>query len=89
MYAKDAITKTESALYKYDLKERADWDSVEKDNNNREQLREYYMRNVYTTMSISYYNLGVEHEHLNEYSHSLDAFNKALQIIQEKLRAEQ
>lgn len=47
------------------------------------------MRNVFTTMSISYYNLGVEHEHLNEYTHSLDAFNKALQIIQEKLRAEQ
>ena len=36
-------------------------------------------------MAISLYNLGVEHEYLNEYNLSLEAFNKALSVIKEKL----
>jgi tetratricopeptide (TPR) repeat protein len=34
--------------------------------------------NSYTTIAISYYNLGVEHEHLNEFDKAIEAFNKAL-----------
>lgn len=36
-------------------------------------------------MTIALYNIGVEHEHLNEYSKSLEYFNKALYISQGKL----
>ena len=36
-------------------------------------------------MSIALYNIGVEHEYLNEYSKSIEFFNKALYISQERL----
>jgi hypothetical protein len=33
---------------------------------------------VHTTLVIALYNIGVEHEHLNEYGFAADFFNKAL-----------
>jgi hypothetical protein len=43
------------------------------------------MKNVYTTMVIALYNLGVEHEHLHEYSQSLDYFTRANRFNMEYL----
>lgn len=47
--------------------------------------RASYLKNVYTTMIIANYNLGVEHEHLHEYALSMDYFNKAQQLNREQL----
>ncbi|CDW76388.1 tpr domain containing protein [Stylonychia lemnae] len=47
--------------------------------------RDSYVRNVYTTMTIALYNLGVEHEYLNEYSQAIEYFNRAQYITQEIL----
>lgn len=36
-------------------------------------------------MAIALYNLGVEHEYLNEYNQAIERFNRASYIIQEIL----
>lgn len=36
-------------------------------------------------MTIALYNMGVEHEYLNEYSQALENFNRAMYITQEIL----
>ena len=51
-----------------------------------EQLqRDSYLRNIYTTMTIALYNLGVEHEFLNEYGPAIESFNRALFLNSEML----
>ena len=47
--------------------------------------REAYIKNVYTTMTIALYNLGVEHEYLNEYGRSVEYFQKAMYLTREML----
>ena len=39
------------------------------------------MHNALTTMSIALYNLGVEHEHLNEFGESLHFLNRGLTVV--------
>jgi len=36
-------------------------------------------------MTIALYNLGVEHEYLNEYTFAIENFNRAMYITQEIL----
>jgi hypothetical protein len=40
--------------------------------------RASYLKNVHTTIVIALYNIGVEYEHLAEFSTSLDFFKRAM-----------
>ena len=56
------------------------------DRGSQDQMqREAYIKNVYTTMTIALYNLGVEHEYLNEYGRSVEYFQKAMYLTREML----
>ena len=43
-----------------------------------DQYERTYLRNVYTTMAIALYNLGVEHEHLGSLSEALEYFRRSV-----------
>jgi hypothetical protein len=50
--------------------------------------RNAYLKNVYTTMVIAMYNLGVEHEHMHEFGQAIDYFNRASSLNNEQLGKE-
>ncbi len=45
-----------------------------------EKQKEACINNAYTTQTVALYNLGVEHEYLNEYTKAIEYFNKAQYI---------
>ncbi len=47
--------------------------------------RNAYIQNVYTTMVIALYNLGVEHEHLHEFGQAINHYNRAQALNREHL----